>query len=119
MCSLQTTIYYTAMQNVLASFPGLPHLQFLIACSVQKAGGVEGLGTRLGCSWYLKQLFVGHSVQGRRCGFCIVTSKLVQKQGTHLLFGHGSHMTFYRQIPRGELVGCRAQAHPNNPCMNN
>ena len=37
----------------LASFPGLPRLQFLIACSMQKydkqskTGGGEGLGTRL------------------------------------------------------------------------
>ena len=30
-------------------FPGLPHLQFLIAYSMQKLDrGVEGLGTRLG-----------------------------------------------------------------------
>ena len=29
----------------LASFPGLPHLQLLIASSMQKAGGAEGLGT--------------------------------------------------------------------------
>ena len=36
----------------IALFPGLPHLQLLIASSMQKrrrskAGGVEGLGTRL------------------------------------------------------------------------
>ena len=33
----------------VASFPGLPHLQFLIASSTMrsKTGGAEGLGTRL------------------------------------------------------------------------
>ena len=35
---------------MVALFPGLLHLQFSIACSMQKlrkTGGVEGLGTRL------------------------------------------------------------------------
>ena len=32
---------------MLASFPGLLHLQFLIACSRAKTAGVEGLGMRL------------------------------------------------------------------------
>ena len=41
------TFSYTIPSSNVASFPGLPHLQLLIASSMQKAGGVEGLGTRL------------------------------------------------------------------------
>ena len=47
--SLLLRMHPSEQRNVSNQFPGLLHLQFLLACSKRsKTGGAEGLGTRLG-----------------------------------------------------------------------
>ena len=46
--SQSMVVGYTYTNSRLALYPGLPHLQLLIACSMMtKTGDGEGLGTRL------------------------------------------------------------------------
>ena len=54
--SLPLTAVDGGCKNHIASFPGLPTVQFLIACCMQKTGRWEGLGTRLESIWELHSL---------------------------------------------------------------